>query len=224
MFLGEGHAQETGFVIPFPKRRGLGRESNADLRFLASKFRQWDVHRALLACEAPDGQERGLARDDAEARPRGAEAREAERPNRLTAPDEFADGFVISDPLLHQRQAAGGDLMDASALVDAQEQGVDHVEDGLLLACLLERVAPDGGLLGGDRRGRGCGYDAGEAVIGLVAGGLDAVMAERGVIHPHAAAGAVLDHEAGMALHHRIHPGKEGAVVLQQTIAESIGF
>ena len=92
--------------------------------------------------------------------------------------------------------------MDASALVNAQEQRVDHVEDGLLLAGILERVAPDGRLLGGDGRSRGGGDDAGEAVIGLIAGGLDAVMAERGVIHPHAAAGAVLDHEAGMALHH----------------------
>ncbi|MNB79419.1 hypothetical protein D3C75_261530 [compost metagenome] len=113
-----------------------------------------------------------------------------------------------------------------AALMDAQQQRVHHVEDDLFVIAFPQRIRPYRRLLRCQRGGRS-GSDRSEVhIILLIARRLNAVAAQHRVVHPHSAAGAVLDDQLRIPGEDAVNPAEISPVMLKQTgaIAVSVRF
>ena len=106
--------------------------------------------------------------------------------------------------------------------MDAQKQHVYHIENGFFFIPGVQRIGPDGGLLRGKGQ-RGVHGDGGvHPVILHIAGGLDAVTAQHGVIHSHAAASAVFNHQIRILREDPVQPGQIGPLMLQKSVPRAV--
>ena len=109
-----------------------------------------------------------------------------------------------------------------AALVNAQKQHVYHVENGFLRITGIQRIGPDRGLLRRKSQ-RGIHRDGRvHPIILHIAGGLHAVPLQHGIIHAHAAASAVLDHQIRIFCKNPVQPGQISPLMLQQPVPGAV--
>src|SRR6185437_2204896 len=183
----------------------------------AAQVRQRQCRRAGalgdVAAAMPDRDVAAVWCPQAERDPGVVPARQAERPERHRPRDRLPQRLLVyADRVGDQLSLRSAHPVQVTGQVHPAQQGIDHGERDLTVSELRLRVGPHGRLLWRDRGGGGRRDRRVAEVFLLVARGLELQAGQQRIVGAHAAGGAVLDYQPGIAVEYGVQPVELGPV------------